>query len=79
MSIADAALESRIAALEALRNRLAVELDRCESARDIAALSNRFQECLRDLAELKPDVIEKPATSLDEVRQRREARVKKTG
>lgn len=74
-----AASGSRIAALEALRDRLAVELDKCESARDVAALSNRFQDCLREISELRPEVTEKPSTSLDEVRKRREARLKKSG
>ena len=77
MTLADAARISRVEALEALRDRLAEEIDKCESARDIAALSNRFQDCLRELAEIAPEQTEKPLTDLDELRAKREAR--KTG
>lgn len=78
MSLSEAVTGTRIDALRALRNRLASEIDNCESSRDVAALSNRFQDVLREIDELAPQKIEKPETSLDEVRLRRESRLKKT-
>ena len=79
MSLKDAAPQGRLAGLRALRDRLAEEIDQCESSRDVAALANRFTDVLAQIDELDPQVIEKPKTALDELRSRREARTKKTG
>lgn len=78
MSLAESVSSGRIASLEALRDRLAQEIDGCESSRDVAALSNRFQDVLREIDELRPPVVEKPSTPLDELRARRET-ARKTG
>lgn len=78
MSLSESVSSGRIASLEALRDRLAREIDGCESSRDVAALSNRFQDVLREIDELRPPVVEKPSTPLDELRARRET-ARKTG
>lgn len=79
MTLTESISKGRVAALEALRDRLAAEIDNCKSPRDMAALSNQFQVVLKGLDELNPQKVEKPATSLDEVRLRRESRVKRSG
>lgn len=78
MSIKDAVDGGRTAALRALRDRLATEIDGCESSRDVAALSNRFQDVLREIDELEPPKVERPSTPLDELQRRRESN-RKTG
>jgi hypothetical protein len=42
----------RLAALTALRDRLAVEIDDCSSKRDMAALSLRFMDVVEQIEEL---------------------------
>ena len=59
----------RLATLEALRNRLAIEIDNCQSSRDIAALSNRLQSVMAELDSVGPPV--GGLTPLDELRLRR--------
>lgn len=60
-------------ALRALRDRLASELDSCESSRDVAALSARLVEVLKRVAEVEAKV---PAakSALDEISDRRARR-----
>lgn len=48
----------RLRALVALRDRLALEIDGCDSKRDMAALSLRFMDVVEQIAELAGD---KPA------------------
>lgn len=65
----------RLASLKALRDRLAVDIDECESARDVAALSNRLMDVLAQIDELdsaKP--VEAKVNPIDEVAKRRAAR-----
>jgi hypothetical protein len=79
MSLSDAAPGGRLAGLVALRERLAAEIDACDSSRDVAALSIRFMDVLAQIDELSAGDVDKPLTALDELRKRREARSKKTG
>lgn len=76
MSLTDAAATgSRIAVLRALRERLAVDVDACGSARDVAALSQRLMDVLAQIDELGGGVAEpKKVTALDEFTQRRRTR-----
>ncbi len=77
MSLVEAALSGdHLTALVALRDRLAVELDGCESSRDVAALAARFADVLAQIEaakRAKPE--QKKGTTLDELRARRSARV----
>lgn len=56
MSLADAVTGGRRAGLEALRDRLAEQIDGCDSARDVAALSARLIEVLSQLDALESAV-----------------------
>jgi len=62
----------RIATLEALRDRLADELDGCQSSRDVAALASRLQSVLAELDTIAPPIA--PETPLDVLRARRAER-----
>lgn len=79
MSLSDAAPGGRLAGLVALRERLAAELDACESARDVAALSIRFMDVLEQIDGLEGGsaAVGAPASPLDELRRKRAER--KTG
>lgn len=73
MNLADAAASGdRIAALQALRDRLAQELDGCESSRDVAALASRLQSVLAELDTIAPPI--GAETPLDVLRARRAER-----
>lgn len=65
-----AASGDRLKALTALRDRLAKEIEGCDSARDVAALSRQLTDVLRQVEELTPDVAEE-RSPLDELAQRR--------
>ena len=65
--------------LEALRDRLAVDLDVCESARDVAALSQRLMDVLKQLDELGAPADESEGTVLDEFTKRLQGRGKSAG
>lgn len=58
--------------LEALRDRLAAEIDACESARDLAALSRQYVDVATRLDELSADT-KQEGTVLDELAKRRAA------
>ena len=61
----------RLAALEALRDRLAQELDDCTYGRDVAVLATRLQAVLLEIDEFPP----RGSTSkADQIAQRRAAR-----
>jgi hypothetical protein len=79
MSLSEAASEGRLAGLIALRERLAAEIDGCDSARDVAALSIRFMDVLAQVDELSGGsaAVSAPASPLDELRRKRAER--KTG
>lgn len=79
MSLLEEAQKGRLEGLQALRDKLASELDGCDSSRDVAALSRQFTDVLAQIQELTVVVEEKPKTALDELRKRREERAKKTG
>lgn len=52
--IADAAASGiHLDTLRALRDRIASDIDTCESARDVAALSQRLMDLLKQIAEIE--------------------------
>jgi hypothetical protein len=62
----------RLATLRDLRDLLALQIEACESLRDLAALSGRFQSVLEEIAKLEP---KQPAgDGIDEIARRRAAR-----
>ena len=69
-----AAMGNRLDTLEALRGCLAWALETADSSRDIAALSRQLTMVLAEIAELAPPAVKK-GTPLDELRERRAARV----
>lgn len=76
MSLSDAAPNGRLAGLVALRERLANEIDQCDSSRDVAALSIRFMDVLAQIDELNgPAAVSgAPVSPLDELRRKRAER-----
>lgn len=62
------------ASLKALRDRVAAQIDETDSARDVAALSNRLQDILTQLAEITSGGATRKGTALDELQERRAAR-----
>ena len=77
MSLSEADPEGRLAGLVALRERLASEIDGCESARDVAALSIRFMDVLAQIDELDGSAAASaPSSPLDELRRKRAERSK---
>lgn len=69
--VAAAVTGSRITALRALRDRLALDLDTCDSKRDVAALSQRLMDVLVQIDDLGGGTAEKkPETKLDEFTKR---------
>jgi hypothetical protein len=80
------ARHGRLEALIALRDLLAVKIDECRSDRDLAALTNRFLQVLEQIEALespvakaaddKPGSTVVPKTTVDQIRERREARKK---
>lgn len=67
--LADAAAsEDQGRTLRALRDRLAAQIDACDSARDVAALSARLVDVLEAIAKVPAA---KEGTALDELASRR--------
>lgn len=62
----------RLKTLEVLRDLLAREIDGCDSLRDFAALTGRFQSVLAEIDALKPK--EEAGDAIDEIAKRRDAR-----
>lgn len=77
MALSEAVSVGRRHGLVALRDRLAAEIDQCESARDVAALSLRLMDVLEQIDSLEDASIVKPSTALDEIAARRAKRVKR--
>lgn len=67
----------RVKSLEALRDRLATEIDKTGSARDVAALSQRLMDVLEQIDKLTPG--ESGGTVLDELAKRRSSKVPAAG
>ena len=76
MSLSDAAPNGRLAGLVALRERLANEIDQCDSSRDVAALSIRFMDVLAQIDDLNGPAAAAgtPVSPLDELRRKRAER-----
>lgn len=76
MALLEEVRKGRREGLEALRDRLAEELDQCESSRDVAALSSRLADVLEQVAGLtgqQPGAAQL-ASAVDEFTQRRQGR-----
>lgn len=67
-----AAAGDRLAALRDLRDILAKQIEACDSLRDLASLSGRFQSVLDQIADLEPKKAE--GDGIDEIAERRAAR-----
>ncbi|MDJ0491387.1 hypothetical protein QNA24_33935 [Rhodococcus qingshengii] len=67
-----ASLGDQLKTLEALRDRLAGAIDATTSARDVAMLSSRLTDVMKLIGEQVP----KSRTPLDELRERREAKLR---
>lgn len=63
---------NRLDTLRDLRDLLARQIQGCDSLRDLAALSGRFQAVLAEIAELEPKKAE--GDGVDEIAARRAAR-----
>ncbi len=59
--------------MKALRDRLAVDIDVCVSARDVSSLSQRFMDVLEQIDSVAGKSQQK-GTPLDELKKRRAAR-----
>jgi hypothetical protein len=71
-ALANIARESgRLAALEALRDRLAREIDECDSPRDLPALALRFTDVLAQIDDMPQS---REVSRADEIAARRTAR-----
>lgn len=66
----------RLATLEALRDRLASEIDDCDSKRDLAALALRLTDVLEQIDELDA---RRPGGAADEIARRRRERRRRQG
>ena len=74
MSLLDAASSGdRLAALEALRDHLALLAGTSGSARDVAALSGQLTQVLKQIEELSKGA-KKNQSAVDEIAERRKAR-----
>lgn len=63
----------RKASLVALRDRLAADLDECQSARDVSSLSQRLMDVLAQIELLEKAAPVAEGTALDELANRRKA------
>ena len=61
----------RLVSLRALRDRLAAEIDRTDSARDVAALSQRVMDVLEQIDAIEKAQPAQKGTPLDELKARR--------
>lgn len=62
----------RLAALRCLRDRLADEIEQCESSRDVAALSRQLRDTLAEISALDADPVWTKEDQLaDELARRR--------
>lgn len=52
-----------LALLKALQRRIATQLDRTDSARDVAALSKQLRDVTREIEDYEPSVDESPKTT----------------
>lgn len=73
MALSVAVQQSRLHALRELRDRLAVDLDECGSARDVAALSQRLMDVLAQIDSVEKAGTAGERTALDELAARRKA------
>jgi hypothetical protein len=74
VGLSDAVKAGRLVGLEALRDRLAGEIETCESSRDVAALSLRLMDILAQLEEIGKAQPEEKGSPLDELAKRRSGR-----
>lgn len=67
-----AAAGDRLQTLRDLRDLLALQIEACDSLRDLASLSGRLQAVLDQIAEIEPKKAE--GDGIDQLAQRRAAR-----
>ena len=72
-SLPDAVTTGELEGLRALRDRLASEIESCDSARDVAALSARLMEVMKRVAEIEAKAPAQ-ASVADEIAERRRRR-----
>lgn len=71
MSVSDAIDSGRAAILEALRSRLAAEIDGCENAKDLPALVLRLTDVVEQLDSMPTS---EQVSAADEIAERRASR-----
>lgn len=71
MSVSDAVNSGRVAILEALRARLAAEIDGCENAKDLPALVLRLTDVVEQLDSMPTS---EQVSAADEIAERRASR-----
>lgn len=65
---------NKLGTLRALRDRLATDLDECDSARDVAALSQRLMDVLAQIEAAEKAQPEAKGTTRDDVARKRAQR-----
>lgn len=78
-SLEFASATSRLEGLLELRRQLAVAIDTCENARDKATLAARFLDVVSAIADEESKVIPSGVTGIDQLKARREQRLKERG
>lgn len=78
-SLEVASASSRLEGLVELRRQLAVSIDLCENARDKATLSARFLDVVAAIADEEAKHVPTGVTGLDQLKARREQRMKERG
>ena len=66
--------DGRLATLQALRDRLARDIDQTTSKRDVASLALRLQSVLADIDEIEGGSANPASSPADEIAARRRAR-----
>ena len=79
MTIRETLQDGRLETLKALRDRLARDIDDCESKRDLASLALRLQSVLTDIDEIEGGSANPASSPADEIAERRRARERARG
>ena len=74
MTIHETLQDGRLATLQALRDRLARDIDQTTSKRDVASLALRLQSVLADIDEIEGGSANPASSPADEIAARRRAR-----
>lgn len=79
MTVQSEAADSYLSGLRALRDHVAAAIDAGPPPRELAPLAARLQSVLEAIEEASPTEVQRPTTSLDEIRAKRDQLTKKTG